>query len=174
MFISNGEKLYGAVDRVPGHFYVATPFIHICEFPIFPGRSYLVLQGNQVDSSLFRKRSFAGYPIYWSLKSIGMAWFRALLGLLSLVATIIATVMFWGYFNNKDIQSIYIAIDAIGALALFLATYRLSLRMTVASRRRLAVLAQRLEGKYLPAALVVRTYLQDIEQNSLTSEHGSD
>lgn len=174
MFISVGEDLYGAVDRVPGHFYVATPFIHICEFPIFPGRSYLVLQGSHVDPSLFRKKRFAGYPIYWSLKSIGMAWFRALLAVLSLVAVITATVSYWAYFSNKDSQSLRIALDATGALAIFFAIYRLSRRMTVASRERLAAMARRLEGKYPKAALVIQTYLKDSEAGSLTTENGQD
>jgi hypothetical protein len=175
MFITFGEKLYGAVDQVPGHFYVATPFIHINEFPIVPGRSYLVLQGSRVDPSLFRKGSFAGYSIYWSLKSIVMAWFRALLVLLSLVAITLAIVMYWVYFNDKnDVQYLRIALDASGALALFLATYRLSLRLTAASPRRLAAMARRLEGKYPKAALVVQTYLKENGLDYLNTENGQD
>ena len=161
MFISVGEDLYGAVDRVPGHFYVATPFIHICGFPIFPGRSYLVLHSSRVDPSLLRKRGFAGHPIYWSLKSIVMAWFRALLAVLSLIAIITAMVMYWGYFSNNDAQALYPALIASESLVLLLAIYWLSRRLTVASRRRLVAMARRLEGRYSNAALVIQSYLKD-------------
>jgi hypothetical protein len=175
MFVTFGEKLFGAVDRVPGHFYVATPFLFFCGFPIIPGRSYLVLESTHVEPTLFRKGSFAGYSIYWSLKSIAMAWFRGLLGLLSLAAVITTLVTCLVYFNDKkDAQYLHIGLAASGALVLLLAAYLISLRLTVASRRRLEALARRLEGKYPKAALVVQTYLESTEQDFPTSENASD
>ncbi|HWG46835.1 MAG TPA: hypothetical protein VN688_28995 [Gemmataceae bacterium] len=173
MFITVGEKLFGVVDQVPGHFYVATPFLHICEFPLVPGRSYLVLHGSQVDPGLFRKGSFAGYSIYWSLKSIALAWFRGLLGLLSLIAVITAGITYLVYFNDKkDPQYLHIGLAASGTLLIFLGAYWISLRLAVANRRRLVAMARRLEGKYPKAALVVQEYLKASESNSRTSENG--
>ncbi|MGH7173492.1 MAG: hypothetical protein ACRELG_24690, partial [Gemmataceae bacterium] len=102
------------------------------------------------------------------------AWFRALLALLSIVAVILAMVMYWGYFNDNDVQSLWIALYASEAIVLFLATHWLSLRLTVASRWRLVVMARRLEGKYHKAALVVQTYLKDSGLDSLTAENGQD
>jgi hypothetical protein len=175
MFITFGEKLFGVVDRVPGHFYVATPFLHICEFPLVPGRSYLVLYGSQVDPSIFRKGSFAGYSIYWSLKSIAMAWFRGLLGLLSVIAVITAGITYLAYFNdNRDPQNLHIGLAASGALLVFLGAYLISLRFTMANRQRLVAIARRLERKYPKAALVVQEYLKASGQNSLTAENDLD
>jgi hypothetical protein len=175
MFVTFGEKLFGVVDRVPGHFYVATPFLHFCEFPVFPGRSYLVQEGSQVDPTLFRKGSFAGYSIYWSLKSIAMAWFRGLLGILSLVAAVTALGTYLVYFNDKkDIQYLYTALIATASIFPFLAVYVLSLRLAMASRGRLAALAQRLEAKYPKAAFVVQSYLDDSEPDSLAVKNGQE
>lgn len=175
MFVTFGEKLFGVVDQVPGQFYIATPFLHICDFPLIPGRSYLVMEGSQVDPTIFRKGSFAGYSIYWSLKSIAMAWFRGLLGFLSLVAAVNAGVMFLLYFKDKsDPQYLRFALVAIAAICLFLGAYVLSRRFSKASPQRLAKIARRLEGKYPKAALVVQMYLKESGLDSQTAENGRD
>jgi hypothetical protein len=173
MFVPFGKKLFGIVDRVPGHFYVATPFLHICEFPVIPVRSHLVLEGSKVDPTFFRKGSFTGYSIYWSLKSISMAWFRGLLGLLSLAAAVTAVVMLVFYFKDTDdSQYLHIGLGAIGSIILFLGAYLLSFRLTLANRPRLVAMARRLEGKFPKAALVIQTYLKDSELGSLPSVNG--
>jgi len=173
MFVSFGEKLFGIVDDVPGHFYVATPFLYFCEMPIFPGRSYLVLDGTQVDPTVFRKGSFSGYSIYWSLKSILMAWFRALLVLLGVAGGVLAPLMFLAYYRDTHKPlDLYIAWAATATVFVCLLAYLLSRRLMRASPRRLTALAQRLEGKYPKAALVVQTYLQENGLDSETTESG--
>lgn len=162
MFVSFGERLFGAVDRVPGHFYVATPFLYFCEIPIFPGRSYLVLDGTQIDPTVFRKGSFSGYSIYWSLKSILMAWFRAWLALLGVAGGVLAPLMYLAYYRDThDLFHLHFAWAATAMVVVCLFAYLLSLRLTRASPRRLAALARRLERKYPKAALVVQTYLKE-------------
>lgn len=175
MFISVGEKLYGVVDRVPGHFYIATPFLHFCEFPIFPGRSYLVIEGTQVDPTLFRKGSFAGYSIHWSLKSIAMAWFRAFLGLLALAGFITALGTYLAYFNDKKHPGyLHVALSATAAIVLCLGLYLLSRRLEIASSRRVIALARRLEGKYPKASVIVQTYLEESGLHSPSAQNGQD
>lgn len=175
MFVTFGEKLFGVVDRVPGHFYVATPFLYFCEIPIFPGRSYLVVDGSQVDPTVFRKGSFSGYSIYWSLKSILMAWFRALLAVLGVAGGVLAPLMYLAYYRDThDLLYLHIAWAATAMVFFCLFAYWLSLRLTRASPRRLAALARRLEGKYPQAALVVHTYLKENSLDSGTAENGPD
>ena|SRR5579871_1834917 len=172
MFISVGEKLFGRVDRVPGHFYVATPFLFFCELPIFPGRSYLVLEGTQVDPTVFRKGSFAGYSIYWSFKSILMAWFRALLAVLSIAGVITAALLYLAYFRDThNPRDLNIALAGTAVIVVSLGAYLITRWLERASPRRVVALARRLEGRYPQAFHVVQTYLKE---NSLDSSISHD
>jgi hypothetical protein len=175
MFITTGEKLFGKVDRVPGHFYVATPFLFFCGIPIFPGRSYLVLEGTQVDPTVFRKGSFAGYSIYWSFKSILMAWFRALFALLSLTGGITAALLFLAYFRDThDPRHLNIALAGTAVIGLSLGAYLLSRWLERASPQRVIALGRRLEGKYPQAAAVVQAYLTESGLDASNAEMRND
>jgi hypothetical protein len=175
MFITAGEKLYGRVDRVPGRFYVATPFLFFCEIPIFPGRSYLILEGTQVDPTIFRKGSFAGYSIYWSFRSILMAWFRALLALLSLAGAIAAALLYLAYFRDTHHpQDLNIALAGTAVTVLSLGAYLLTRWLERAGPRRVIALARRLEGRYPQAAAVVQTYLRESGLDASIAEIGDD
>lgn len=68
-----GWGLYGRVDRVPGLFFVATQFLHVSFFPVYPSQSYLVIE---------RAEAAAGptaVKLELNMKSIAMAYLKALL-----------------------------------------------------------------------------------------------
>src|SRR5438128_80911 len=70
MLIVFGQKNYGKVDQVPGLFHVVTEFFHLYYVPVIPLKSYLMLDG---DGAAVHRA-----PIKLNLKSILMAWLRAL------------------------------------------------------------------------------------------------
>jgi hypothetical protein len=92
-----GDRLVGKVDQVPGVCYVATMFVHIFYFPIFPLfplRSYIVVEGSyeQLDFhwDLFgweTMHGFRGVRIPISLKSVFLAYVRAILAVFLAMGT---------------------------------------------------------------------------------------
>ncbi len=160
MFVTAGEKLFGPVDQVPGHFYVATRFFHLCEFPIVPLRSYLVAEGTEVDPTVFRGGTFTGLPIGWSLKSIVAAWIRGVLGVLAVAGVVTALIAFLVYFNhNPDPETLSIAVGGTIAAPFFWGMIVLSRRLTAASPARLQRLLSRLDQKFPDAASMARASL---------------
>lgn len=65
-----GSRLFGKVDSVDGLFFVATKFAHIQYLPLIPLGTYLVFETTA--------EGWRGIPIAFSLKSLAMAWLRAL------------------------------------------------------------------------------------------------
>lgn len=65
-----GTNMYGKVDHVPGLFYVATEFMHVNFIPIFPGRSFVILEGTEGE------QGFQGHVIGRNLKSILVGYLR--------------------------------------------------------------------------------------------------
>jgi hypothetical protein len=77
-----GRRLFGVVDDVPRHFYVATFFWHFWFIPLIPRESWLVFHYSEGGAGL------QGVPIGLSWKSVFVAWIRTgcwLVGLASLV-----------------------------------------------------------------------------------------
>jgi hypothetical protein len=74
MFIALGKGLYGKVDHVPGLWYVATRFYYFQYLPIIPLGSVVVLDVLEVDGV-----PRVEIPIRWSVKSVLVAWLRAIL-----------------------------------------------------------------------------------------------
>jgi hypothetical protein len=80
-----GTRLFGKVDHVPGHFYVATRFAHVGFFPLVPTGSWLVEDGSQTSRK--SGSSWRGWQlprIHWG--SVRMAWLRSGLAVAALVA----------------------------------------------------------------------------------------
>ncbi|MBY0456035.1 MAG: hypothetical protein K2V38_01715, partial [Gemmataceae bacterium] len=80
MVIITGEKAYGKVDRVPGLCYVVTMFAHLNFIPLFPLRSYIVIEGSEEGDQ------FRGKQVAISVKSMAAGYARAWLGLVALIA----------------------------------------------------------------------------------------
>ena len=72
MIIIYGTRCYGYVDRVPGFCYVATQFGHLNYLPLFPTKSFVIVEGSE-EGDGFRgfelgvsgKSALAGYIRGW-------------------------------------------------------------------------------------------------------------
>ena len=86
-----GTSLFGRVDEVPKHCYVATAFLHLYGFPLIPIRTYVVRWDDFPENF--------GRPIPFSGKSILVAWFRALL----IAVPIIAAVSAFALYGDRSV-----------------------------------------------------------------------
>ena len=78
-----GARLFGKAEIVPGVFFIATRFFHICFIPLIPMQSFVVFVGEAGDGG-------AALPsLHWG--SVSMAWLRGLL----LVGAAALGVMAW-------------------------------------------------------------------------------
>jgi hypothetical protein len=112
MVVIFGSRLMGKVDVVPGMFHVATQFGHINYLPLIPLKTYLILSQNGDQ--------FRGMPISLSFKSILMAWLRAGLFLVAVVASIFAMIEI---ANGKQQSWVGPLALAVGAWVVFVLTW---------------------------------------------------
>jgi hypothetical protein len=87
MIIIWGQKLYGRVDRVPGHFYVATRFFHLWYIPLIPLGSWIVLEGTEAGDG------WRGASIGVSLKSTLFGWFRGACIVFAIAAVFMSVIL---------------------------------------------------------------------------------
>ncbi|GAB5440350.1 MAG: hypothetical protein Fues2KO_06990 [Fuerstiella sp.] len=132
MMIVWGSGNYGRCDTVPGLCHVVTRFGHLYYVPLIPTATYAVISE---DSDGFR-----GATIPMSLKSVMLAWSRAVL-LLGSIAGIVLLIM--GLVSEIQRGPTMIAGGAVLAFCgvLLLATYRLQ-TFNIASRQRALELAE--------------------------------
>jgi len=154
-----GDDLYGAVDQVPGHFYIATRFFHFSMFPMIPLRSYLVIDGTEMGPGILQHGSFKGWPIGWNLKSIVVGWIRAILTLSAIVTGFVAFISLVSYFQSKPDADLVRTYQFGAACTLPIALALGSRKLTVASHGRIERLAKRLKRRYPDAAHHVQDYL---------------
>jgi hypothetical protein len=108
-----GVRLFGKAEIVPGVFFIATRFFHICFIPLIPMQSFVILADGEG----------AALPgLYWG--SVSMAWLRGLL----LAGAVVLAVMAW---NKLEAQAPFsqaqpISLLALGCVAGFFASYRLA------------------------------------------------
>lgn len=84
MIVIFGEKSYGKVDRVPGVCYVVTVFAHLNFLPLFPLRSFIVVEGSE------RGGEFRGKQVSVCLKSVVAGYVRVWCGAILLGAGALA------------------------------------------------------------------------------------
>lgn len=81
-----GTRSFGYVDRIPGIGYVATQFFHVNFVPLFPVKTFFILEGTESDNgfrgqqlSMSGKSVLAGYlrmwGVYGAVLAAGMSWF---------------------------------------------------------------------------------------------------
>ena len=75
-----GIRRCGVVDKVPGHFFVATEFLHLFRIPLLPTDTYLYRKDSDWD---------LGFSIPLSFKSVLYGWVRGLLGLTVPIALLV-------------------------------------------------------------------------------------
>ncbi len=103
-----GERRYGRVDHVPGLFYTSTTFWHINYIPVFPLRSYVVLEGSEDG------REFRGTQIPLRFKSVAAGYLRAWLGLVACFAAGVAGLAMTGFYLGEP--NVVVAFGTAGAL----------------------------------------------------------
>lgn len=86
MIVIYGQKSYGKVDRVPGVCYVLTTFAHLNFIPLFPLRSYIVIEGTESGGE------FRGKEISTCLRSAVAGYVRVWFGALAVIAGVFAGV----------------------------------------------------------------------------------
>ncbi len=91
--VAYGTNLYGRVDNIPGFGYVATEFSHFYFIPLFPQRSWLILQGPGTSGLFAQRTEWNGFGMTSPLwKSVLAAWLRAFAWLYA-VSTMLAAVV---------------------------------------------------------------------------------
>ncbi|MGC3998136.1 MAG: hypothetical protein QM767_11865 [Anaeromyxobacter sp.] len=115
-----GSRLFGKVDHVPGHFYVATRFAHLYFLPLFPTSSWVVLDDGSHESSLTSSQWQGARLGRIAWRSVAMAWLRAGLMAVSLLAAIFGL----GALDDPSLAVSGIAL-AVMSVAAFAGSYRL-------------------------------------------------
>jgi hypothetical protein len=116
-----GKRLCGQVDRIPGLFYTSTLFWHIDYIPLFPLRSYIVLEGSE-DGEAFR-----GKPIPLRLKSVLVGYLRGWLAAAAVFIGCVAAAATTGFYigvENHGIIAVFAAIAATVGVLWFLFSTR--------------------------------------------------
>jgi hypothetical protein len=127
MFIHVGVGHFGKVDRVPGLFHVKTQFMHVWYFPLVPTGSFLCLEGTAK-----RRGPASGHSIPLSMKSVLVAWARALtlvmgvVGALYVVGYLILSLELQGRNLPMPFSSVFWYWGGLSVLCFFL--YWLSFR----------------------------------------------
>ena len=125
-----GIRRCGVVDKVPGHFFVATKFLHIFRMPLLP-----------LDTCLYRKdRDWdLGFPISLSFKSVSFGWIRGLLGLVAAVALVVVLeAVVFSSDQPEFLVRVTIALVVLLACGGLHAATKLAARPTLEQAERLA------------------------------------
>jgi len=108
-----GVRLFGKTEIVPGVFFIATRFFHICFIPLLPMQSFVILADGEG----------AALPsLHWG--SISMAWLRGLLFL----GAVVLGFMAWDKLEQQAsiAQVRPMLLLALGCAAGFFGSYRLA------------------------------------------------
>jgi len=108
-----GVRLFGKTEIVPGVFFIATRFFHICFIPLIPMQSFVILADGE---------GAALASLHWG--SISMAWLRGLL----LLGAVVLGFMAWDKLEAQAsiAQVRPMLLLALGCVAGFFGSYRLA------------------------------------------------
>jgi len=111
-----GTRLFGKVQKAPRGQFIATRFVHVLFFPVFPLGSFLVTESHD--------RGWAGFEIPQNPLSVFVGYLRGL----SAWAAVSALIFYLEYLENRSIESlnpliqvliwIWFCVAAIGILGL--------------------------------------------------------
>lgn len=108
-----GVRLFGKAEIVPGVFFIATRFFHVCFIPLIPMQSFVILPDGDG----------AALPgLHWG--SISMAWLRGLLAL----GAVVLSFMAWNKLEAQAplSQARPMLLLALGCVAGVWGSYRLA------------------------------------------------
>ncbi len=108
-----GVRLFGKAEIVPGVFFIATRFFHVCFIPLIPMQSFVIMADGEG----------AALPgLHWG--SISMAWLR---GLLCLGAAVLGFMAWSKLEANAPIGQVRpMLLLALGCVLGFIGSYRLA------------------------------------------------
>jgi len=138
MLIVWGERLYGAVDRVPGVLHVATSFGHAYYFPAVPGKTYIVVEPKENGE----QRKYI--PIERNAKSVMFAYLRALALVVAFFLTFLGGIRFmllYSTYGTSTNQLIAASLIPLAGLACLVGVL-ISIRMAIADKDRAIQLAR--------------------------------
>lgn len=98
MHISIGDMLYGRVDVVPGQFHVATEFTHLCYFPVFARKSYVVFAHPNSRPPVVE------IPV--SPKSTAFAYIRAICIFIAILCAMIAPGLYYDTVRKPTVPAV--------------------------------------------------------------------
>ncbi len=108
-----GVRLFGKAEVVPGVFFIATRFFHVCFIPLLPMQSFVIVADG--DGAALPR-------LHWG--SISMAWLR---GLLALGAVVLAFMAWSRLQANATLGQVRpMLLLALGCVAGFFGSYRLA------------------------------------------------
>lgn len=108
-----GVRLFGKAEIVPGVFFIATRFFHICFIPLLPMQSFVILPDG--DGAALPR-------LHWG--SISMAWLRGLLALGAAVLSFMAWEKLEAQLPLSQARPMLLL--AVGCVAGFFGSYRLA------------------------------------------------
>lgn len=164
MAVLIGTRLYGRTDEVPGVGFVATPFLFLNYFPLFPtGGSLLV-----TETSGILRQEFAGHALPLSLKSVLLGYGRAAAWVVSVAWGCLSLLGLAVWLQTQDAAVASAAAPTFLLAALALAvSYQRPLR--AASWARAQTLG-RLAGVDRAQALELAVHYGQIEASQAESE----
>src|SRR5258708_7674417 len=133
-----GERLYGAVDRVPGVLHVATSFGHAYYFPAVPGKTYIVVEPKENGA----QRKYI--PIERNAKSVTFAYLRALALVAGFILTFLGGIKFmllYSMYGTSTNQLIAASLIPLAGLACLVGVL-ISIKTAIAGKDRAIQLAR--------------------------------
>lgn len=127
-----GTKFFGQIETIGKHIYVATRFHHIFLIPIVYQGSYIVVD----DAHALR--------IPLNIKSILFAYFRVLLGIVFIFATLILMMLMSGPSWDNEVR--IVALLTFGTMLLSLVGAFLSFRLGKSNESKKAYILEVLES----------------------------
>lgn len=110
-----GVRLFGRSEIVPGVFFIATRFFHVCFIPLIPMQSFVIFQDSDEAGG------GAALPaLHWG--SISIAWLRQSLLLAAAVLGYLAWTKLEAHVPMHEVQPILLI--ALGCIAAFAGSYR--------------------------------------------------
>ena len=112
-----GVRLFGRSEIVPGVFFIATRFFHVCFIPLIPMQSFVIFQ--DADDA----GGDAALPVlHWG--SISIAWLRQLLLVGAAVLGYLAWTKLEAHVAIHQVQPMLLI--ALGCIAGFAGSYRMA------------------------------------------------
>lgn len=114
--VAYGSHYVGKTERIPGVLWVSTRFLHVMFFPFVPRDSWLFVdKATRADLDL----QVDALPIPLQARSVALAWLRALLVLVLLVASLVSVTKYLldRPLGDQLVASLFVVVPAAALVA---------------------------------------------------------